>query len=67
MADLTMYINQSGSWRKATVFDAARFAEVKAAAVPLAKILATDTAWKILDADGRELWHFDERQQGSQA
>lgn len=67
MADLTLHINQSGAWRKAVIFDAGRFAEVKAAAVTLAKILANDTAWKILDADGRELWHFDERRRGSQA
>lgn len=67
MADLTLHINQSGAWRKAVIFDTTRFAEVKAAAVPLAKILASDTAWKILDADGHELWHFDERRRGSQA
>lgn len=67
MADLTLHINQSGAWRKAVIFDADRFTEVKAAAVPLAKILADNTAWKILDADGYELWHFDERRRGREA
>jgi hypothetical protein len=67
MPDLTLHINQSGAWRKAAIFDADRFAEVKAATVPLAKILASDTAWKILDADGRELWHFDQRRRGREA
>jgi hypothetical protein len=67
MPDLTLHINQSGAWRKAVIFDAGRLAEVKAAAVPLAKILAADTAWKILDANGQELWHFDERRRGREA
>lgn len=67
MADLTLQINQSGAWRKAVVFDAARFDEVRAACRVLARILASDTAWKILDATGAELWHFDQRQRGRQA
>jgi hypothetical protein len=66
MADLTLHINQAGSWRKAMVFDADRFEEVKAAAMPMARILASTTAWKILDAEGKERWHFDERRRGQQ-
>lgn len=64
MADLTLYINQSGAWRRALTFDARRIVEVRAATLPLAKILANDTAWKILDSAGAERWHFDERQRG---
>lgn len=64
MADLTLQINQSGAWRKAAVFDADRFNEVREACRVLARILATDTAWKIVDAAGGELWHFDQRPRG---
>ncbi len=34
--------------------------------MPMARILASTTAWKILDADGKERWHFDERRRGQQ-
>lgn len=67
MADLTLYINQSGAWRRALTFDADRFEEVHAAIFPLALALMDDTAWKISDNAGAEQWHFDERQRGQQA
>jgi hypothetical protein len=57
---MQLQVNESGAWRKVLIFDAAKYEQIKAAAMTFATILHNSHSWRIIDDRGTH-WHYDRR------